>query len=141
MVVMILMGLVFMAVGIFFGRDSIELRNNGRQATGEVVDIDTSRGSKGGTTYAPVVRFTPVEGDPITFVGKVHSSSRPRIGEQVRVLYDPRDPGGAQIDSFEQMWLFPMVFGGVGFLVLAIGAAAALRSVVMLALVGRAITS
>jgi hypothetical protein len=32
----------------------------------------------------------------------------------VKVLYDPNAPTRARIDSFESLWLFPLLFAGSG---------------------------
>lgn len=44
------------------------------------------------------------------------SSSPPawRVGEAVKVLFDPNDPSQAVIDSFMARWLVPLLLGFIG---------------------------
>jgi len=86
-------------------------------ATGEVIALEA--GSRG--TYRPTVRF-PTDGGPVTITGLVASNPPAyRVGESVRVYYDRADPSAAIIDSFVERLLFSVVFGAVGFVIVAIG--------------------
>ena len=38
------------------------------------------------------------------------------MGDTVRVRYLKEDPFQARIDTFIQLWFFPLIFGGLGFL-------------------------
>ncbi|RUS97589.1 hypothetical protein DSM106972_083260 [Dulcicalothrix desertica PCC 7102] len=42
-------------------------------------------------------------------------------GQQVEVLYNPQQPESATIYSWLEMWLFPIIFTGVGSVAVAIG--------------------
>jgi hypothetical protein len=138
MVVFLVIGLVFMGVGIYFGQDTLTFSRTAQHATGQIVDFEESRDSDGDRTYAPVITYAPAESDPITFTGSIHTSSRPTIGEQVKVLYNPKNLRDARIDSPVDLWLLPGVFGGMGFIFTAIAAGTLLRGLLILALAGRA---
>lgn len=131
----LIFGLVGIGMGIgefFILRSVLDFRANAVVAEGEVVDFVTSRGSKGGTMYAPVVRYrvpAPEGGAGAVHEvrGSVSSSSRGYdIGERVDVMYRPDAPHEARIRNFMEQWflptlfgLFTLVFGGIagGFLV------------------------
>jgi hypothetical protein len=66
-------------------------------------------------TYAPVFRFNVPGWHLATVVS--HTSSNPptfKVGEVVTVHYEQGHPEDAVIDSFGQLWLGDVVFGGVG---------------------------
>jgi hypothetical protein len=72
--------------------------------------------------YKPVVAFTTRNGEAISFTSSF--SSRPPayvVGEQVEVLYDPRNHLDARINGFGSLWLGPWILGGMGTLFTAIG--------------------
>lgn len=82
---------------------------------------------KGRTTYAPEVSFKDKAGRSHIFASD--TSSRPADfseGEAVTVLYDPKHPKEARIDSIRQLYLWPLgltIAGGiVSLLLLAVRA-------------------
>lgn len=110
----------------------LRFRADALRVEGELVGYVSSRGSKGGTLYAPRVRYeVPAPeggpGTPYEVVGNVSSSSRGYdIGDKVPVYYRGSAPHEARIDSFMEQWFAPLllgffalVFGGIalGFLV------------------------
>jgi hypothetical protein len=111
-------GTIFLAVGVGIGAWAYHFGAEANQAEGVVIRM-VSSGRKGGSS--PVVRYE-VDGQSYELQSTV-SSSPPAysVGEKVTVLYHPDNPGGGQIDSFIDRWLFPLVFGGMGFIFAAIG--------------------
>jgi hypothetical protein len=84
--------------------------------TGEVIRLERSRsGGEFGYDYAPVFSFTAADGNTFTVTSDV-SSSPPgfRVGDSVRVRYDPADPQNARIHSFFQTWGSAVIFGAIG---------------------------
>ncbi len=49
-----------------------------------------------------------------------------RVNQRVTVLYDPRDPHNASIQSFQSAWMLPLVLGGIGAVFCLFGFGAAL---------------
>jgi hypothetical protein len=96
----------------------------GTAAKGTVTDLFQGSDSDGGTVYYPRVRFATRSGDTIEFTGS-NGASPPafEVGETVSVLYDRTSPGNARIDSFFQLWLLPMILGGMGSVFAAVGGA------------------
>jgi hypothetical protein len=110
-------GTVFMLVACGFAIRDLVRTVGAAVATGEVIALEA--GSRG--TYRPTVRF-PTDGGPVTITGLVASNPPAyRVGESVRVYYDRADPSAAIIDSFVERLLFSVVFGAVGFVIVAIG--------------------
>jgi hypothetical protein len=75
---------------------------DGVVTAGEVVALIPKRGSKGGTTWAPQVRYRPV-GAVATLEFTSNYSSKPpayKLGERVRIVYEASDPTNARIDSW-----------------------------------------
>ena len=84
---------------------------------GVVIEMERVESSKGGPTFHPVFTFT--DG-----AGLVHTQRTPfgsssftfEPGEKVTVLYDPSAPKNSKIDSFETVWLGPLLVTGIGLL-------------------------
>lgn len=128
-------GLVGVGAGVanyFILSSHLRFRAEAVRVDGELVGYVSSRGSKGGTMYAPRVRYTVPgpeggEGGTHEVVGSVRSSGRGYdIGDKVPVYYRAAAPHEARIGSFMEQWfaplllgLFALVFGGIaaGFLV------------------------
>jgi hypothetical protein len=92
---------------------------------GVVIDLERERDADGNDSYYPRVQFE-TNGRSYQFRGQVGSGRGTfKVGEQVEVLYDPADPYHARINSFLQLWFFPLFLGGMGVVFTAIGAAVA----------------
>ena len=87
-----------------------QLQTRGVTTTGTVVRMNEQSDGEGGCcTYVPVVDFQ-VNGSVYTFEGDTASDPPAyRVGEQVDVRYDPTDPNTAQIDSWFERWIFPII--------------------------------
>lgn len=112
-----LIGFLFLCIGGGFGVYSHLKAQDAERVEGAVVKLERT-GGKGSTR--PVVHFQ-VNGQSFGISGTV-SSSPPayQVGEKVTVLYKRDNPGDAQIDSFVERWLFPVIFGGIGLLLFVI---------------------
>jgi hypothetical protein len=82
---------------------------------GEVIALKVVPGKRGSKSYAPIFRFTADDGQIYTVTSK-NSTNPPSFafGERVKVLFEKEHPEGAKIDTFLQLWMFPMVAGIVG---------------------------
>jgi hypothetical protein len=110
-----IVGVAFLTVATFTLRSEIEFRKHAIAAPGIVVDLEPTQGSKGGTMYKPVFKFTDRDDRVRRITGNI-ASSPPSYhrGEAVTVLYQPQNPEGAQIDSFMDAWFLPLIFGSLG---------------------------
>lgn len=96
--------------GVYAAYTSWQLQFNGVITPGTVVRLNEQSDGEGGCcTYVPVIDFT-VNNQVYTFEGD-NASDPPayEVGEQVNVRYDPTNPNTAQIDSFFERWIFPMI--------------------------------
>lgn len=67
------------------------------------------------TVYAPHVRFTTPDGREVDYYST--SATSPPVfheGQRVEIRYDPDDPTRARIYSFTDLWLAPIIVGGIG---------------------------
>jgi hypothetical protein len=96
--------------GVYAGYTSWQLQTNGVITPGTVVRLNEQSDGEGGCcTYVPVIDFF-VNDQIYTFEGD-NASDPPAydVGEQVNVRYDPTNPNTAQIDSFFERWIFPII--------------------------------
>lgn len=122
----ILVGILLFAMGVAIliaGIISILKRRsqiaNSLRADGQITSFATEMGRSGYLHY-PVVEFTIPSGRSISFKSSVGSSRTGySVGQQVKVLYDVRNPMEAEIDSLSSLWLVPgcMVAMGLAFTV------------------------
>ena len=96
--------------GAYAGYVSWQLEQSGERTTGNVVRLDESDSGEGGCcVYSPVIEFV-AGGQTFTFEsGNASDPPAYDVGEEVRVLYDPANPETAQIDSFFERWVFPII--------------------------------
>jgi hypothetical protein len=87
-------------------------------ADGVVVKVDevtTSRKQETTSRYYPVVRFVTGSGQVVRY--RDHSGANPpayRVGDQVRVLYDPANPQRARLDTWASLWLKAVILLIIG---------------------------
>ena len=73
--------------------------------------------------YRPVVTFSLPSGEEVRFKSTVAGYPPPlRHGQAVTVLYDPDRPQDARIRSFQDLWLGPLILGGLGLVFTSAGA-------------------
>ncbi len=132
----LLIGVIFTAVGagllVLTGGLWMETRAfvaGAARAKGEVTELEERRsGGDSSPTYRPTVRFLAADGTEVTFQSST-SSNPPshRVGDEVGVLYEPGNPRHAEIDSFFDLWLGPLIAGILGavFTLVGIGVGAA----------------
>ena len=113
-----LIGGALMALG------SRQFLSRAAEAQGEVVALEErTRIKSPHPLIHPVVVFKTLSGQSVRFTSP--SGSFPpeaAVGDRVSVLYQAGQPEAARIRSFSSLWLFPLVFGGVGLAFLLLGA-------------------
>jgi hypothetical protein len=79
-------------------------------------------------SWQAVVRFRE-GGQQIQFDDSVATNPPAyHVGETVNVLYLESNPYDARIYSFTSLWLVPMIFAGIGFILLAVGITVIIRT-------------
>lgn len=111
-----LMGAAFALVGVGFALHSVSFAVGTQEVPGTVIQM------VGDSQQSPFVEYT-VHGKRFTLEGSV-SSFPPAysVGEKVTVLCRNGNPSKAQIDSFTERWLLPVVFTAGGIIGMVIGA-------------------
>ena len=119
--VVVLFGLVFAAAGGFVFYRGHRLVRAGQRAEADVVDLHWSHHSE---VYYPVVAFRTADGRAVearTTAGRNPPAAR--VGQRVRVIYDPGAPHVVMIDSFDgrgTLVAAVFVLVGVGLIALRI---------------------
>jgi hypothetical protein len=115
LIIFFCVGMAMSAVDVYLVRSSVDFASRAAVADGEVIGYASSRGSKGGTLYAPRVRYAvPLPeggaGRSYEIVGSVSSSSRSYDeGDHVPVMYLPDRPAEGRIKSFMEQWFGPLI--------------------------------
>lgn len=122
-IILLLLGAAALTGSWFWAGKRFAYLERAASAEGVVVDMIRSSGSKG-TTWAPLIEFTPAgEWGPVRFRHKVSSSSPSwRVGDRTAVLYDPEHPEDAMVDHGRWNRVVPFIPGGVGALLVFLGA-------------------
>jgi hypothetical protein len=113
-----LVWIILIGIAIYTGRNSWELKEQGRSAQGTVVsmrEVDATDNS--GVTYAPVISYN-VDGRSYTYESS-NSSDPPafEVGEKVAILYRPNAPDDVKIDAWSDLWMLPVMLGAGGLVV------------------------
>jgi len=111
-----LVGALFAAVGLVFCGVSANSFLSSRsffakalEADGVVVGLTEiiyeDNDDRESILYAPEVVFSTADGEEVTFTSGVGSSPpNYRIGQQVKVFYEPTEPQNAKVDSWLERW-------------------------------------
>ena len=120
------------AGGVSMGLGNLRHVLYGERADGVVTDI-----VRDGDMYAPVVRFRLPQGETVEVKDLGSGAPDFSVGDAVAVLYLPESPRDFRLDTFERLWLVPIIVTGFGGFWLMFGSIAwALSHDADLALVG-----
>lgn len=125
-IIFLLVGAGLLAAAAGHGIQARAFVDKASGAVGEVVALEEEPAMEAGTasTYRPVVSFVASSGQRVRFSAMAHSNPPEyEPGASVRVLYDPERPHDARIRSFNELWLLPILLGGLGSIFAALGAA------------------
>jgi hypothetical protein len=97
--------------GVYAGYISWKLEKEGVTTTGTVVRLEESSSAESGCcVYSPVIEFTDSNNQTYSFEGDTASDPPAYdVGEEVSILYDPKDPETAQINKWAERWLMPII--------------------------------
>src|SRR5688572_31115588 len=98
-VMAILVGVFFIAAGLYTYHHMGRFLDHARETSGVIVDVVYETGSKKGRIH-PRVRFNTEAGREIVAQSEQHRNVQP--GETVRVLYDMQRPEDFEITTLEQ---------------------------------------
>jgi len=117
---------VILIVGLFFVSQTLIFLNSCLETNGVVVDIHWRTSTSGGQTKLnahPVIQFVDKRtGNTYNFTG-VNGSNPPAysIGQEVEILYDPKNPTQATVKSFFDIWGLSIVLMAMGSFLLSCG--------------------
>ncbi len=117
--VFLLLGLIFGCIGGGFAGVSLVALQDKLTCQGVVVGFHPKiMGNQHSLVRAktvPEVEFT-IDDKVYTIRGKIASTPPGyTVGESVPVYYQANQPEKGFVGSFLELWLFPIVFGGIGF--------------------------
>ncbi len=120
MVIFIILGLIAVHFGFKIHNKIKTLRKYGIKTHGTIIRYERHRGNKPNETFVlPVVLFYTNSGEKIIFEGHINNSSFLKnickTGEEVEVIYNPNAPKDAMINSFAEIWFFPLLLWVIGF--------------------------
>ena len=107
------------AGGVFMGLGNLRHALYGERAEGVVTGI-----VREGDMYAPVVRFRLPQGETVEVKDLGSGAPDFAAGDTVTVLYLPEDPRDFRLDTFERLWLVPIIVTAFGGFWLMFGAIA-----------------
>jgi len=117
------LGVIFIFIGLLTAGSARRFLATALSAEGRIVDYTEDRDlDDEQTMYTPVIEFTTAGGQVQRFSAGVSSSSKPRVGRQVTVLYDPTRPERARLRSWAALWMLPAIFIGLGAVLAVLGA-------------------
>jgi hypothetical protein len=127
-IVFSLVGALLFVIGVFLFIRTRAFVSSSQEVKGTVIRMLSSSGSEGGTVYAPVFKFTTIQGQVIEMEEKVYSNPPGfSVGEVVDMLYDPKNPSNARAKKWSSLYFVPLlltgmgaVFGGIGVVVLVV---------------------
>jgi len=95
----------------------------GVQVQGTVIKSQRHLGvDAGNDVFAPIISFTTLDGQTEQFeVALQTSPPAHQIGDKVPVIYDPKKPSNANINSVVDLYLAEIIVGGIGFVFTVIG--------------------
>ncbi len=121
-------GLLVLVIGIIITGRVISVALKGSQVQGVVTgfekrtnrdrDVGNIGPSRGGQiSVYPIIEFNDAEGNSRKTTGPYGSASAAKIGQKVKVNYDPKEPGNTVIMNYFWNTLFPfpliLVFLGI----------------------------
>jgi hypothetical protein len=123
-----LVGALLFVIGVFLFIRTRAFVSSSQEVKGTVIRMLSSSGSEGGTVYAPVFKFTTIQGQVIEVEEKVYSNPPGfSVGQVVDMLYDPKNPGNARAKKWSSLYFVPLflsgmgaIFGGIGVVLLVV---------------------
>lgn len=108
-------------LGVYFAQDQITLSQVGIETTGRVIEIIHSRGRNSSTQYRPRIAFETESNETITFTAAFSTNFHIyAVNDEVPVLYNPRQPSQASINTVFQRWGSVMLPGIIAIVFLLI---------------------
>ncbi len=113
----LVLGLPFLIFGVKELYQVNKFVTSGDKADGIIVEM--KKGSSNFSKYHPRVRFQTKEGKTIEFSpGNGSNPPMYEVNDHVPVVYNSDYPNYAVINTFVEIWLGPVIYAGLGLLLL-----------------------
>jgi Protein of unknown function (DUF3592) len=109
-------GAICVGLAVYQGLVRSTLATRGIETEARVVDVDSRSRRKGfGRTYRLTLQFE--DGSGSAWRGRTGYSGRHdrhAVGDRVAILYNPNDPSELALDSWYELWAWPLGFAALG---------------------------
>ena len=129
-----IVGVVILVGGLLWSFAAWQRISAMSRAPGMIVQLDEFKDAVNGLTYLPVVEFKTADGktvrtktstkQKIVILGiplETDSArglpNQYRVGDQMQVFYDPRNPDDTQLDDWWHLWAIPVGMSAVGIFI------------------------
>jgi len=113
-ILFLLMGILFLAMGAYSLSNTIRIINNGISVEAQVTNIKTKRSSNK-TYYTPEIKFTTNKGEVVNTMLDISSSSRDySVGDRISIIYSKDAPKDVILDTAFNKYGFPIILIGAG---------------------------
>ncbi len=120
---MLTIGVLFLGLGSVSFISQVRFLARATKTNARVVDLLRERSDQGGDVYRPQLEFViPARQTVRTTLSVASDPPAYYVGEQVTILFDPKEPTSAIQDTFWGRWLFAVIFGGVGLVIICASA-------------------
>ncbi|MEO8513274.1 MAG: DUF3592 domain-containing protein [Ignavibacteria bacterium] len=113
--ILIVVSLLMLAVGIFFGYSSYSFVSSSVKTEARVKNI-----IKGHRRITPVFEYI-VNGKSYEYEGAATNYDAYVIGDKEVVYYKASDPNDSKTGTFMNLWFLPVFLGGFGLILLPVG--------------------
>jgi hypothetical protein len=118
-------GVVLIVVGVPFFLKARQFKATALHAPGKIVQLERQTTGKNNKhkSFFPVFSFKDQAGAEHVIHSRVSSSYffNYNVGDTVEVLYPATNPEQARLNSFLALWIWPLLFGGVGLILSIVG--------------------
>lgn len=121
--IFLLVGLVLLGFSGYLAWNSYQLNRTGNIASGEIIDYQSHYSREDNATYYyPIIKFSPKQGEDVTIVSAIGSSSPDyQQGHSIDLLYSTDQPHKAIIYDFKSIWLESIIIGVMGSVFFLVG--------------------
>lgn len=102
-------------LGMVFAFRTALFLQTAQPTAGTIIELIERKSDDGNTLFAPVYTFVDTSGETNRVISS--SASYPPIGlvgDNIPVLFDPKNPSRSEIDRFFNLWGFAAISGGLG---------------------------
>jgi hypothetical protein len=118
-------GVVLIAIGVPFFLKAWQFKATALHTPGKILQLERQTSGKDNkdVSFFPVFSFKDQAGAEHVIHSRVSTSyfDNFHVGDTVGVLYPANDPEQARLNNFFAIWLWPILFGGVGLIFSVVG--------------------